>query len=251
VDLSSLSVSNVSSLSIGVDGAGADGMILLDDIALYRSAPELVTPVAPSTEDLVAHWMLDDAAGTTAIDSAGTNHGTAEGIVQWTTGHLGGALQLDGLNAYMTCGAGAALDITDVITLSVWVKPMDAGNGAHNPYVGKGDHAYAIKHAAGNSFEFYVHDNGWHTVNVPVTSASNDTWYHLVGTYDGAQVKLYVNGELGATLDYAGEIASSEDSVDLGHNSEVTDRLFEGTLDDARIYNRVLSEGEILYLSNQ
>ena len=161
-------------------------------------------------------------------------------------------MQLDGLNAYVTCGAGAALDITDVITLSVWVKPMDAGNGQHNPYVGKGDHAYAIKHAAGNSFEFFVqNDDNWNTVNVPLTDGFNGNWYHLVGTYDGAQAKLYVNGELGATLDYAGAIASSTDAVDLGRNSEVTDRLFEGTMDDARIYNRVLSEGEILYLSNQ
>ncbi|NQV35717.1 MAG: discoidin domain-containing protein, partial [Phycisphaeraceae bacterium] len=251
VDLSSLSVSSVTTLSIGVDGAGASGMILLDDIGLYRSAPAMVTPVAPSTEGLIAHWALDDGAGATATDSAGNNYGTIEGIVQWITGPLGGALKFDALNTYVDCGTGGALDITDVITLSVWVNPMDAGNGEHNPYVGKGDHAYAIKHAAGNSFEFYIHENGWHTVNAPVTNGFNDNWYHLAGTYDGAQVKLYVNGALSATLDYAGAIASSADAVNLGRNSEVTDRLFEGSMDDARIYHRVLSEAEILYLSNE
>ena len=251
VELGSLAVSSVNQLSIGVEGTGASGMVLLDDIGLYRSAPELVTPVAPSAEGLVAHWKLDDGAGTTALDSAGNHHGTIEGIVQWITGPLGGALKFDALNTYVDCGTGGALDITDVITLSVWVNPMDAGNGEHNPYVGKGDHAYAIKHAAGNSFEFYIYENGWHTVNAPVTNGFNDNWYHLAGTYDGAQVKLYVNGELGATVDYEGAIASSADSVNLGRNSEVTDRLFEGSMDDARIYHRVLSEAEILYLSNQ
>ena len=62
---------------------------------------------------------------------------------------------------------------------------------------------------------------------------------------------LYVNGVLGDTLDHKGAVATSAHAINLGRNSEETDRLHEGTLDDARIYNRVLSDAEILYLSNQ
>ncbi|NQV34428.1 MAG: LamG domain-containing protein, partial [Phycisphaeraceae bacterium] len=251
VDLSSLSVSSVTTLSIGVDGAGASGMVLLDDIGLYRSAPAMVTPVPPSIEGLVAHWALDDGAGTTAFDSAGTNHGTVNGLALWTTGQLGGALELDGAGAYVDCGSPATLDITDVITLAAWVNPLDAGNGEHNPYIAKGDHAYTLKHGAGNAFEFLLYQGAWNYIQVPVTSAFNDNWYHLAGTYDGAQLKLYVNGVLGATMASSGGIDSSTDAVELGRNSEYPDRLFGGSIDDARIYNRVLSEAEILYLSNQ
>ncbi|MCP4452841.1 MAG: LamG domain-containing protein, partial [Planctomycetes bacterium] len=251
VDLTRLTVNSVTTLSIGVDGNGATGMILLDDILLYRSVPEQVTPVAPSAEGLVAHWTLDDEAGTSAADSAGNHTGTVSSTAQWTTGHLGGALQLDGINAYVDCGADATLDITDVITLSVWVNPADAGNGEHNPFMAKGDHAYTLKHGPGNAFEFLLYQGAWNYIQVPVTEAFNGNWYHLTGTYDGTQLKLYVNGMLGATLETGGAIDSSADAVNLGRNSEYPDRLFEGTLDDARIYNRVLSDAEILYLSNQ
>ncbi|NQV34543.1 MAG: discoidin domain-containing protein, partial [Phycisphaeraceae bacterium] len=54
VDLSTLAVSSVTTLSIGVDGNGANGMLLLDNILLYPSAPALVTPAAPSADGLVA-----------------------------------------------------------------------------------------------------------------------------------------------------------------------------------------------------
>ncbi|MCF7975136.1 MAG: discoidin domain-containing protein [Phycisphaerae bacterium] len=252
IDLSAQSVSSVTTLSIGVDGASASGMLLLDDIRLSKSAPDMVTPIAPSTEGLVAHWKLDDGAGTTAADSAGSAPGTIQGAVQWTSGHLGGALQLDGLTTYVDCGTGAAFDITDVVSLSVWVKPMDAGNGENNPYIAKGDHTYAIKHAANNNFQFFVQNAGtWYSANVPVTDGFNDNWYHLAGTFDGRQAKIYVNGILSGITDYEGPIASMTHAVNLGRNSENTDRLYEGVIDDARIYHRVLSEAEILYLSNQ
>ena len=252
IDLSTLAVSSVSTVSIGVDGNGANGMLLLDNLLLYRKAPELTVPVAPSTDGLVAHWKLDEGAGTSAGDSAGSHHATIKGIVQWTTGQLGGALVLDGMNTYADCGSGAALDITDTITLSAWVKPQDAGNGEHNPYIAKGDHTYALKHGSGNSFEFFVYNEGtWNGVNVSVTDGYNDNWYHLAGTFDGTQLKMYINGVLSGTTDYEGPIATSTDAVNLGRNSEETDRLYEGTLDDARIYNRALSEAEVLYLSNQ
>jgi len=251
INLAAHSVSSVSALSLGVDNASADGMLLVDDILLYESAPPLVTPVAPSTEGLVSLWKLDDGTGTTTADSAGSNHGTVEGFPEWTTGPVGGALQLDGLNTYVDCGTDASLDITDMITLSAWVNPQDAGNGEHNPYITKGDHAYTLKHGPGGGFEFLLYQGAWNFVQVPVTDAFNGNWYHLAGTYDGTHMKLYVNGVLSATLETGGPIDSSTHAVNLGSNSEYPDRLFEGTLDDARIYNRVLSEAEILYLSNQ
>jgi hypothetical protein len=58
--------------------------------------------------------------------------------------------------------------------------------------------------------------------------------------------ELFVNGMLSGTTDYAGPIASTTHAVNLGRTSENTDRLYNGVIDDARVYNRALSAGEAL-----
>ncbi len=73
--------------------------------------------------DLVAHWKLDDGAGTTAIDSSGNgNNGVLTGNPQWAVGKLGGALDFDGNGDYVDCGNAQIFSITDAFTLTVWVN---------------------------------------------------------------------------------------------------------------------------------
>jgi len=95
-------------------------------------------------EPLVSHWKLDESSGGIAYDSSGYNHGTLEPSATLTPplwqpagGQVGGALQLDGVDDYVDCGNDASLNITNAITLSVWVKTNDCGNGEFNPYVTK------------------------------------------------------------------------------------------------------------------
>ena len=199
---------------------------------------------------LVAHWKLDEYYGPTAHDSAGENHGTLQGGPFWlpTWGKVGGALQLDGKDDYVDCGNNDSLNIIDKITVALWVKTNDAGNGEHNPYVTKGDHSYAIKHYYDNTIQFFIYDSDWHTVWYPIDSSFNGVWHHLAGTYDGNDLKLYCDGDLIATSHYVGSIASSAYNVNIGRNSEWTDRFYEGLIDDVRIYNFALSADEILQL---
>jgi parallel beta-helix repeat protein len=164
------------------------------------------------------------------------------------SGWFNGALQLDGVDDYVDCGNDDRLNITDEITLAVWVKTNDSGNGEYNPYVSKGNHSYAIKHQYGNNIEFVIYDDWWYYVWYPVDSSFNDDWHHLAGTYDGSQLKLYVDGELEANSPYAGSIAGSTFNVNIGRNAEVTDRLYEGLIDDVVIFSRALNPEVIEYL---
>jgi beta-galactosidase len=188
-----------------------------------------------------------------AQDSSGNgNNGTVGGGATYdTAGRIGAALSLDGIDDYVDCGNGASLNITDTITLAVWIKPSDVGNGQYNDYLGKSDHSYAIKHNNNNVFEFVVYDGAWYGATLPVTSeAYNGAWHHLAGTYDGTQVKLYVDGRVVASTLRTGAIAPTTYNVNIGRNSELTDRLYYGLIDDARIYHGVLPTSEILKLAN-
>ncbi|GAI38188.1 unnamed protein product, partial [marine sediment metagenome] len=70
-------------------------------------------------------------------------------------------------------------------------------------------------------------------------------WYHLAGTYDGNELKIYVNGVLKKATFVIGTITKYSGSLNIGRNSYWTNRLFNGAIDEMAIYNRALSEDEI------
>ena len=166
---------------------------------------------------------------------------------------VGGALNFDGTNDFVNCGNAASLNITSQITLSAWVKPRTAGNGAHQSIILKGDTSYAIKFHQWGNIEFFIYAGGWRTDTLPVgdTAKFNNVWHHLTGTYDGRQLKLYLEGELKSTVNYVGAIARNAANVNIGRDADGGGRrYFNGIVDDARIYNRVISAAEVKKLAN-
>ena len=226
-----------------------------------------VVPVEPNNNNLIGWWKLDEGAGTIAADSSiydndGNLAGDPNSHPQWVAGHIGsGALDFNGVHDYVDCSNDVNLNepnITGKITLAAWVKTNDCGNGQINPYIAKGDHAYTLQHYYGgnssnvNVLEFAIHDAGaWYFAHFPVDSSFNNSWHHLAGTYNGSQIKLYVDGELKTTTDYVGSIASDTNNVNLGKSSDFTDRWYNGLLDDVRIYSRALSQEEVAYLAER
>jgi len=248
-----VNLANVNTISIGFgDKAnpvpGGSGRVFIDDIRLYRSPPvetePLPEPVDPGADNLVASYSFENDAQ----DGSGNGlNGTLVGPV-FVEGIAGMALAFDGVNDYVDFGNNPAFDITEQITLSAWVNTNDAGNGQHNPYVSKGDQAYAIKHASSSTIEFFIYDAGWHTANVKVDSSFNGEWHHVAGTYDGSELKTYVDGVLGATVPYQGSIDVQTHNLTIGMNSQETDRFYDGVIDEVNIYNRALSASEIRFL---
>ncbi|MHC4352370.1 MAG: LamG-like jellyroll fold domain-containing protein, partial [Planctomycetota bacterium] len=248
-------LANVATMTIGFGNkaapaaGGGSGSVLIDDIRLYRSLPieqePLPEPVDPGTANLVASYSFEDNVN----DGSGNGlDGSVAGNPIFVDGFVGKALAFDGVNDSVYLGDNPAFDITEQITISAWVKTNDAGNGQHNPYVGKGDHAYALKHASNNSIEFFIYDNGWHVAQVSVDDSFNGEWHHVLGTYDGLEVKTYVDGVLGATNAHAGAIEVQTHNLTIAINSEETDRYYYGVIDEVKIYDRALSAGEIRFL---
>jgi len=202
-------------------------------------------PVDPGNANLVVSYSFEN----NVQDGSGKGlNGTIRGNPAFVEGIAGMALSFDGVNDYVDLGNNAAFDITEQITLSAWVNTNDAGNGQHNPYVGKGDQTYAIKHASSNTIEFFIYDAGWYTANVRVDSSFNGEWHHVLGTYDGSELKTYVDGVLGATVAHQGTIDIQTHNLTIAMNSQETDRFYEGVIDEVKIYNRALSPAEVRFL---
>src|SRR5262249_7873765 len=71
-----------------------------------------------------------------------------------------------------------------------------------------------------------------------------NTWSHLAETYDGSSLKLYVNGVLVSSRALTGSITTSGSPLRIGGNS-VWGEYFNGLIDEVRVYNRALSQGEV------
>jgi hypothetical protein len=103
-------------------------------------------------------------------------------------------------------------------------------------------------------YSLYAHDGAAHPVGrVFIGGEKNITgsaslplnaWTHLALTYDGANLRLYVNGVLSQTTALSGAIAASTGVLHIGGDS-VWGEYFQGLIDEARIYNRALSQSEI------
>ena len=249
-------------LYFGGDNEGAEGENwsgLMSDVCIYDRAlseaevryltGERAIPVDPGSNGLVAYYALEDDVN----DSSGNGlDGVIVGDPNFVEGAVGMGLQLDGVDDYVDLGNDPLFDLTgSEVTLSLWVNTQDIGNTENNPWLGKGDTSYMIKgHRDGNQIEFFIYDGGWITAHADVGADFNGEWHHAAGTFDGDQLKIYVDGEEAVSADYDGVgIVNNDYNVAIGTNTQASGRFSESIIDEAMIYNRALSAGEIRYLA--
>jgi hypothetical protein len=211
-------------------------------------------------KSLVGYWNFNENSGSTAHDkSTYSNDGTLNNNPQWTNGKFGNALEFDGVDDYVDCGSDPSLDITNEITIEVWINPATAqevcGDGETGNYgvAGKAEEgisgtvwSWQLRYGSPDNCRLGFQFNGdpegsrWVTVKQNLTPGE---WYHIVGTFDGTDIKCYLNGALKDTNQISG-IKSSNAKLFIAE--EGWHDYFHGLIDEVRIYNRALSPEEII-----
>jgi hypothetical protein len=170
------------------------------------------------------------------------------GCPKWVDGKFGKALSFDGVDDYMDISHSDSIMPTSAITVEAWVNTQqkDVWQGI----VGKNNNTYPYYYGGywlgityANTFRFWIDIGG-----TPQTVGSTDiinlnTWYHVVGVYDGSTVKIYVDGILKGSTSATGSITAVTTSLRIGYTYDGS--RFNGLIDEVRIYNRALSEEEI------
>ena len=210
---------------------------------------------------LVGWWKLDESGGLTAADSSGNgNDGTLTNMAgnQWTDGAVGGALEFDGVDDYILRSSTSSLNLPTAWTISVWVYLV--GNPAYEYIVTKNtsstwdmEYGVYVRYPA-NGGEVGVVLDGSITDIVSV-QWSMETWTHIAVTWDGSDAQAYVDGEFVDSIAYSGTLTNEGDWFNIGRRSNSVDGtsstgLFDGLIDDVRIYNRVLTAEQIAQLAN-
>jgi len=205
--------------------------------------------VGPSRaqDGLVAHYTFEEGPSRRVKDWSGKgNHGTIIDDVQYVKlkGEKGYVLKFNSGKAHVDCGKRPSLDLTGAVTLSLWFHPQTTAWKGEGGVVGKVMGSYCMSY--GGKCFFYA-PAGSNYIQVSPLSLS---WHHVVATFDGKYLKMYLDGKLEAEqLSKVAKLPHGENFYLRYPATYLTvEPEYKCMMDDVRVYNRALSENEITRL---
>ena len=203
----------------------------------------------------VGIWNFDDG---TANDGSGfNNNGTINGAVfsNDTPGGNGQSMSFDGVNDYVIVNNNFVVNPT-ALTISVWLKKMGEGSNyecvLHRSFDSSiGNSEYWMGVADGTDYLVAtigarVGGVGWAAGQTTI-KAELGIWYHLLASWNGSVVKVYVDGKYIKSYSLA-SYSNLTTPTRFGSSSDGTTYRFNGIIDDVRIYNEALSQAQIKQL---
>jgi hypothetical protein len=210
-------------------------------IYMYYGNPSVI-----NMEDVSGVWdsnfvmvqHLDETFGAHFDSTRYGNDGINYGSNQNYKGKIDGANSFDGNNDWIDCSNGESLDIIGNITLEAWVKRTGDGYGSYLGIIsrmGSSYNRYQLRYKpADDVVQFFLGDSSDYTIVDSNDDLSLDVWTHLVATWDGTTMKLFVNGiEQNDIGTFTGSPTLSYQTLELGRYTDLN--YFGGGIDEVRI----------------
>lgn len=236
------------SVTLVLSGAQDGSTYTLSISGVEDLAGNVVTPVelefTPMFSDpsLLAHWSLNETSGLVAFDvTGGGNDGNLIGDATWDAG----SIRLDGAgDGVRIPSSPLALEGLNQLTVMAWVK-NDIGAGAGtddivSQWSWPGSTSWLLAQYVNNQYYFELGGKG-----EVYGGTADQEWNHVVGTYDGSFMRLYVNGvEVGSRAGVSGNLRFSAADIIIGGQQDGAN-FFDGNLDEVKLYSRALSANEV------
>lgn len=167
-----------------------------------------------------------------------------------------------GSNHISTGNPAQVQQLTNQVSISFWIRQtqtwfgpsgiegqmplVNKWNGSNGIYIGL--RMFPVAGGFNNRIRWRINNATFleSTVNVPINA-----WHHIVCTYNGAQLRIYQNGVLTATLNYGAVIPNTGVNLLLGKMANGPGEItYRGDWDQLRIYNRALNLSEVQTLHN-
>jgi RHS repeat-associated protein len=230
-----------------------EGRIALEEVCIANcwSGTDVVHQFGKEGEEegveagLVAAYAFDEGEGETANDSAGEHDGSITGA-EWTTGKFGPALRfLDNQNDKVTVPSSSELELVEGFTVDAWVRPGKAEH--YLPVVTKEASSYlGYELAVGSAGGLWGYISPEGTIEESLRGSESlpqNTWSYVALTFEGANLRLYLDGEL-VGQEAMGAPQGGTGPLYIGR-SELFESGFVGKIDEVRIYDRALDAEEI------
>ncbi len=213
---------------------------------------------AQTCPGLVGWWSFEgDAADRSGLG----NHGAVFGDPAFVPGVAGRALLLDGIDDFVEVADSPSLNPAGAVSISAWWWSTAFSGSGSDPIVDKGAACHCppyYQYQLGVSGSQYTYPSSFSFIaaaNGAPGGAGTDLhfysvgrWYHIVGVYDGAEARMYVDGSLVSAHPVSGPITSYGRPVRFGRFNNLPQFYLPGAIDEVRIYDRGLSDDEAALL---
>jgi len=204
---------------------------------------------------LVVWYRFNTNSGTIALDSSGYgNNGTLSSAshVFWTNGVAGGGIYCDG-SGCVNCGQ-AGNSLFTGFTVSTWVYPVGVGSYFIAGKMGTaGNRGWQLQqYTNAINFTFFTSVSGSQVDATTTPRMPTNAWSHVAVTFNALdKVIVYTNGVLSTSVNIGVASLCGQSTVQLQIGSRgQNDGIYNGSVDDVRIYSRALNATEVLQLFN-
>jgi hypothetical protein len=230
-----------------------DSKVDIQDLAVL--ADYWLKEILPVT--LEAYWKLDEQEGNIAKSSISDDHGVVYGEPAWQPagGKIGGALQFDGIDDYIS--TDFVLDPANgPFSVFAWIKGGAAGQAVISQVdgTGSGETWLGADPLLGKLMTSLVAPPAGRFVPQPLVSEfviTDDQWHHIGFAWDGSYRTLYADGaEVAKDTVAQNTLKSADGGLYIGAGKTLEpETFFSGLIDDVRVYNLVLNAEEIAALA--
>lgn len=225
-------------------------------IEVVDGKAKLKSQVSPN---VYAHYHLNEATGATIIDSSGNGrNGTPVNNPVSVAGKLNNALSFNGSNQYIDCGNIANFERTDSFSIEIWMKYIStvASGVIGNLLVSGTGRGWQFYYANGNNLGFQLRGGtptNFINIQIPVI-INDDNWHHVIFTYNGSSlasgIKCYVDSVSKSITILTNTLSDSIVSSQPLSLGRVNGLYTVGSIDEAVIYDKELTQEEVTYRYN-
>lgn len=165
----------------------------------------------------------------------------------------GSHLSMDGRSDYLNILDKDELDWSGALTISSWIK-INSGAGGYLFAKNYGTGSYNLKLTGPlttglptkNKIRFKTTLGGTSYELQSAMPLSYNEWHFIAFTFDGSSMKFYIDGKLDSNQEFAHQLLTNTSALAIGSFlGSANEAFFGGEMDDARVYKRVLSTGEL------